>query len=207
MKGDERKKQILDAALKAFAEHGYERTSIAVICEKAGIARPTLYQYFKDKRSLFRELLEGYLLGFHERIHAFHATADNGKQASRRETMNSLHLEMLNEASRNRDLFTIFSKEAKARNAETEDIVRGIYRAIVSEFVREMQSEPAAVGIEAKVLEFAAVYMLGGTMQAIEYFLFDSEEKMTKEELAEMITIIESRISGIDGHDGMKSGG
>ena len=80
MKGDERKKQILDAALKAFAEYGYERTSIAVICEKAGIARPTLYQYFKDKRSLFRELLKGYLLGFHERIHAFHATADGGNR-------------------------------------------------------------------------------------------------------------------------------
>ena len=207
MKGDERKKQILDAALKAFAEYGYERTSIAVICEKARIARPTLYQYFKDKRSLFRELLEGYLLGFHKRIHAWHATADGGNHLSRRETMNSLHLEMLNEASRNRDLFMIFSKEAKARNAETEDIVRGIYRAIVSEFVGEMESEPTAVGIDKKVLEFAAVYMLGGTMQAIEYFLFGSEEKMTKEELAEMITMIESRISGIDVHDGMKPGG
>jgi hypothetical protein len=30
---------------------------------------------------------------------------------------------------------------------------------------------------------------------------------MTKEELAEMITMIESRISGIDVHDGMKPGG
>ena len=50
MKGTQRKKQILTAALKAFAEHGYERTSIAVICEKAGIARPTLYQYFKESK-------------------------------------------------------------------------------------------------------------------------------------------------------------
>ncbi len=204
MKGDERKKQILDAALRAFAEHGYERTSIAIICEKAGIARPTLYQYFKDKRSVFRELLEGFLLGVHERIHAWHATADGGEHLSRRETLNSLHLEMLNEASGNRDLFMIFAKEAKARNAETEDIVRGTYRAIVNEFVSEMQSEPGAVGVDLKVLEFAAVYMLGGTMQAIEYFLFDNKEKMTTEELAEKITMIESRISGIDVHDGME---
>ncbi len=207
MKGDERKKQILDAALQAFAEHGYERTSIAIICEKAGIARPTLYQYFRDKRSLFRELLEGFLLGMHERIHAWHATANAGKHLSRRESMNSLHLKLVNEASRNRDLFMIFSKEAKARNAETEDIVRGIYRAIVNEFVSEMQSEPGTAGVDSKVLEFAAVYMLGGTMQAIEYFLFDNEEKMTKEELAEKMTMIESRIAGIDAHDEMKPAG
>jgi AcrR family transcriptional regulator len=201
VKGGERKKQILDAAAKAFAEHGYERTSIAIICEKAAIARPTLYQYFKDKRSVFRELLEGYVSGIRERIRAWHATAKSGN-ISRRETLNSLHLEMLDEASGNRDLFMIFSKEAKARNAETEDIVRGIYRAMVSEFVSEMQSEPGAAGVDSKVLEFAAVYMLGGTMQAIEYFLFDNEEKMTTEELAEKITMIESRISGIDLHDG-----
>ena len=206
MKSDERKKQILDAALKAFAEHGYERTSIATVCENAGIARPTLYQYFKDKRSLFREMLEEGLLGVHERIHAWQATADSGN-LSRQETMNALHLGMLNEASRNRDLFTIFSREAKARNAETEDIVREMYRAIVNGFVSEMQSEPGAAGIDPKFLEFVAVYMLGGTMQVIEYFLFDNEEKLTTEELAERITMIESRIAGIDVHDGMKPTG
>jgi hypothetical protein len=72
----------------------------------------------------------------------------------------------------------------------------------VDEFVREMQSEPAAAGVDAKALEFTAVYMLGGAMQAIEHFLFDNEAKMTKEELAEMITMIESRIAGIDSCDG-----
>ena len=201
MKGDDRKKQILDAALKAFAEYGYERASIAVICEKAGVARPTLYQYFKDKRSLFRELLEGSLHGIHERIHVWQATEGSGN-LSRRESLNSLHLRMLHEVVDNRDLCTIISKEAKARNAETEDIVREAYRAIVDEFVREMQSEPAAAGVDAKALEFIAVYMLGGAMQAIEHFLFDNEAKMTKEELAEMITMIESRIAGIDSCDG-----
>jgi AcrR family transcriptional regulator len=207
MKSDERKKQILDAALSAFAEHGYERTSIAIICEKAGIARPTLYQYFKDKRSVFRELLESSLRGIHERIHAWQATKDRGTHYSRGETLYSLHLGLLNEASLNRDLFTILSREAKARNAETEDIVRGMYRAMVKEFVDEMQSEPIAEGIEIGMLEFTAVYMLGGTMQAIEYFLFDAEPKMTPDDLARYMTMIESRIAGLDIHDGVKPTG
>jgi AcrR family transcriptional regulator len=198
MKSDERKNQILGAALSAFAEHGYERTSIAIICEKAGIARPTLYQYFKDKRSVFRELLENSLRGIHERIHAWQATKDKGTHYSRGDTLYSLHLGLVNEASQNRDLFTILSREAKARNAETEDIVRGMYRALVKEFVDEMQAEPMAKGIDAGFLEFVAVYMLGGTMQAIEYFLFDAEKRMTAEELAGYMTMIEARIAGLD---------
>jgi AcrR family transcriptional regulator len=204
MKSDERKKQIIDAALSAFAEHGYERTSIAIICEKAGIARPTLYQYFKDKRSVFRELLESSLQGIHERIHAWQATKDKGTHNSRGETLYSLHLGLLNEASLNRDLFAILSREAKARNAETEDIVRGMYRAMVKEFVDEMQSEPVAQGVETGMLEFTAVYMLGGTMQAIEYFLFDAERRMAPEKLATYMTMIESRIAGLDVHYGIE---
>ena len=142
MKADKRKKQILDAALKAFAEHGYERTSIAIVCEKAGIARPTLYQYFKDKRSLFRELLESYLLGIHGKIHARQQAKDESKELSQLETMQSLHRELLEEFSNNRDFFMIFFKEAKARNAETEDIVEGIMRGMMQEFVSEMRLNP-----------------------------------------------------------------
>jgi AcrR family transcriptional regulator len=198
MKSDERKKQILDSALAAFAEHGYERTSIAIICEKAGIARPTLYQYFKDKRSVFREVLESSLLGMRERVHTWQTTKDRGTHYSREETLYSVHLGLLNEASQNRDLFAIISREAKARNAETEDIVRGMFRAMAKEFVDEMQSEPIADGIDIDLLEFVAVYMLGGTMQAIEYFLFDGEKRMAKEKLAEYLTMIEARIVGLD---------
>jgi AcrR family transcriptional regulator len=196
MKAAARKKQILDAALKAFAEHGYERTSIAVICQKAGIARPTLYQYFKDKRTLFRELLESYLIGFHEKIHAQQQAKDNRKALSQRETMQSIHREVLEEFSNNRDFFMIFFKEAKARNAETEDIVKGIMQAMMHERVNEMRSEPGSEAMSEKDMEFAVVYMLGGMMQTVEYYLFDDENALSTQELAERITIIESRIKG-----------
>ncbi len=55
---EERKKEILDCALSAFAERGYHGTSIGDVCERAGIGRATLYQYFADKRALLRALAE-----------------------------------------------------------------------------------------------------------------------------------------------------
>lgn len=54
----ERREQILDCALEAFAERGYHRTSIADVCALAGIGRATLYQYFADKRELLVALAE-----------------------------------------------------------------------------------------------------------------------------------------------------
>jgi AcrR family transcriptional regulator len=197
MEATERKKQILDAALEAFAEHGYERTSIATICEKAGIARPTLYQYFKDKRSVFRELLESYLAGTHEKLHKRQQAKDGKKRLSPRETMQSLHSELLEEFVNNRNLYTILLKEAKARNAETEDIVKGIMQGMMSEFVHEFRENPVAEKLSEKDMEFMVMYMIGGLMQTVEHYLFDNKNLLSIQELAEKITFIESRIKGI----------
>ena len=58
LRGDERRDQILDCALEVFASKGFHDTSIANICARAGIARGTLYQYFKDKRDVLAALVD-----------------------------------------------------------------------------------------------------------------------------------------------------
>jgi TetR/AcrR family transcriptional regulator, fatty acid metabolism regulator protein len=55
---DERREQILDCALAVFASKGFHETSIADICERALIARGTLYQYFADKRDVLAALVD-----------------------------------------------------------------------------------------------------------------------------------------------------
>lgn len=54
---EERRRQILDAALAEFSEAGYHATKVSDIVARAGIAQGTFYLYFKDKRSIFEELL------------------------------------------------------------------------------------------------------------------------------------------------------
>jgi TetR/AcrR family fatty acid metabolism transcriptional regulator len=197
MKSEQRKKHILDAALNAFAENGYERTSISVICSRAGIARPTLYQYFKDKRSLFRELLEGYLAQVHEIIHAKQQAKDKNKAFSEREAMQSVHEELLKEFVGNRDFFTIIFKEAKARNAETEDIVKGMMQAMVKELIDEMRLHPGFEAMGEEDIQFIVLYMIGGMMQIVESYLFDEDKTLSFQEVAKRITNIEARIKGI----------
>jgi len=58
MKYEERKQQIMRAALRLFAEQGYHATSVSDIIEEIGVARGTFYRYFRDKHDLFDQLLE-----------------------------------------------------------------------------------------------------------------------------------------------------
>ncbi len=54
-----RKQAILDAALTVFAERGFEAARLDDVATRAGVAKGTLYLYFKDKEALFEELLRG----------------------------------------------------------------------------------------------------------------------------------------------------
>lgn len=53
---DDKRRRILDAALKAFAARGYHGTSVPEVAEAAGVGVGTLYRYFADKNALVNEL-------------------------------------------------------------------------------------------------------------------------------------------------------
>lgn len=52
-----RQEEILAAAFKVFADHGFEATRIDEIARRAGIAKGTIYLYFRDKEHLFRAMV------------------------------------------------------------------------------------------------------------------------------------------------------
>ena len=53
----QRSQAILDAAFEEFAEKGYESTRLEDVAHRAGIAKGTVYLYFKNKEALFRAVL------------------------------------------------------------------------------------------------------------------------------------------------------
>lgn len=54
----ERRVQILEVALKLFAEKGVEGTTIKQIAERADISAGLLYHYFKGKSDLLKEVVD-----------------------------------------------------------------------------------------------------------------------------------------------------
>jgi AcrR family transcriptional regulator len=60
-KSEARREAILTAALDAFSARGFEATRLDDVARRAGIAKGTIYLYFRDKESLFQELIRSML--------------------------------------------------------------------------------------------------------------------------------------------------
>lgn len=52
-----KREQILSAALDIFSEKGFHKAKIEDIASTAGIGKGTVYEYFRSKEELFRELI------------------------------------------------------------------------------------------------------------------------------------------------------
>ncbi|HEY0632178.1 MAG TPA: TetR/AcrR family transcriptional regulator [Thermoleophilaceae bacterium] len=59
---------ILDAARDVFAEHGYDGAAVRHIVARTALAPGTFYNYFPDKESIFRALVEESIARVRERL-------------------------------------------------------------------------------------------------------------------------------------------
>lgn len=57
LSAEDRRGQIVETAAEVFIEHGYQGTSLEDIAAHAGITRPLIYHYFRDKDALYLEVL------------------------------------------------------------------------------------------------------------------------------------------------------
>ena len=58
---DEKRECILAKATAMFAKNGYHSTSMAAIASACGFTKPIIYQYFKDKETLFSSIFENHI--------------------------------------------------------------------------------------------------------------------------------------------------
>lgn len=58
MAADQRREQLLDAALSVIVELGYDRVSVEAIARAAGVTRPVVYDHYRDLAELLHALIE-----------------------------------------------------------------------------------------------------------------------------------------------------
>ena len=85
--------QILDAAVKEFAENGYHRTQVARIAKEAGVADGTIYLYFESKEDILVSLFTEKMGDFVDKLKQKLANVNGFREELR--TLITHHLEVL----------------------------------------------------------------------------------------------------------------
>lgn len=67
---DAMRDRILDAALLAFAQNGITATSMAALSHSLGVAKGTLYLYFKSREEMVEALLDRHIRGLEDRLNS-----------------------------------------------------------------------------------------------------------------------------------------
>jgi AcrR family transcriptional regulator len=83
LSAEARRQVILDAALDAFADGGFNETSLETVAARAGVSKALIYEHFKSKRELHQALLETYVLEMLVRITGAIAGAESAEDRLR----------------------------------------------------------------------------------------------------------------------------
>jgi AcrR family transcriptional regulator len=60
-RAEETRSRILDAAVRKFANAGYDSASVDDICAEAGVSKGAFYHHFPSKQAVFLALMQGWL--------------------------------------------------------------------------------------------------------------------------------------------------
>lgn len=113
------RQQVLQAALKKFADCGYEGASVQDIVEAAKVTKPTLYYYFGNKAELYQALVD---YAHDERFRLMQAAAERGRTVA--EKLVGILTALFEFLQENRDLMRIAFATAFAAPGEVPAGVR-----------------------------------------------------------------------------------
>lgn len=174
----ETREQVLAAAARVFARHGFHATSLDAIAEEAGFSRGAVYYNFADKEELFLELLDRRCAERAQDLReVFASTAEDDVAATSRQAQlaaehaldamtgdaewRALYLEFLAHAARDAAFRRRFSKRTAEMRGALEDVV--VARTGPLADALEMEPEQLAVVIDALGIGLMTTHMLHGS--------------------------------------------
>lgn len=166
----ETRRQLLQAAVKSFADRGYAATSVRQIVQAAGVSKPALYYYFRDKEGIFDALVDQ---AQDERYRLLQEAAQRGQGLAQK--LEELATAIFDFSVRNRDLMrlsfaTAFAASGKGpgqtkcleKGKRTFEFIRGLMQAgqASGELDRRFSVDELAMGIYGQLNSHVMVRLL-----------------------------------------------
>jgi AcrR family transcriptional regulator len=183
----ERRRQILEAAKRVFAEAGYHGASINAIIERAQIARGTFYLYFESKAAVFDSILDEAMRDLRGRIHRIDVETPNAtppQQQLREQVVATLEYIV-----RDRALATLLLSAGHTPDAEAAERLDQFFGEVRGLLERAMESG-MEIGLLRKVHpQLAAAAMLGMFRGVVEQLVTQAEVPPLETVVAEVLMI------------------
>jgi AcrR family transcriptional regulator len=88
---EEKRRTILDAAVRVFARKGFHTSRVGDIAEEAGVAHGLLYHYFASKDEVLETIFKEHWTALLDRVHAAEETGDDPVEQLRGITQAMFH--------------------------------------------------------------------------------------------------------------------
>ena len=170
-----RREAILAAALDEFSARGFEGARLDDVAKRAGIAKGTIYLYFRDKETLFQELLRAMLTPLVAQIEAL-GQADIPAEQLARGFVDMFVREVY--GTRRQEVVRLIITEGRRFPKLAEFYYREILSRIFTA-VRGVLRRAAARGeVPQALIEFPQLIAASGVMAIIWSGLFDRFEPL-----------------------------
>ncbi|HEX7312242.1 MAG TPA: helix-turn-helix domain-containing protein [Gaiellaceae bacterium] len=167
---EERRDDILDAALEEFAERGLHGASTEAIAKRAGISQPYVFRLFGSKKDLFKASATRCL---RETLETFQRAAEGKRGEEALKAMGEAYQELLVDRTRLRAQMQAY---AACDDENIREVVRNGFGDIVA-YVERVSGLP-----EEEVTRFFATGMLMNVMASMD--LWESPEGWSERLLA-----------------------
>ncbi len=178
-----RRRAIINAAKKIFAEKGFHSTNVSDIVKQVGIAQGTFYLYFDDKRHVFSVLMDE-MLGASVKLFTVKEPQSEFRTVEDIErSIERMSRPMIKFFDENRDLVKIFFREAQGSALGFDEKIDQFYDRLMrlASVYFEVARTKGLIHSDVNP-EIAATMMMGG-IEKLLYRWATGRLNLTSEEL------------------------
>ncbi len=178
---DQKRRIILKTATQLFAQHGFDRASIASVAAECGVSKALLYHYYDSKEALLFDIIRTHLEELNQALSAVDDPSLPPEQRLR------LLVRQLLECYRDADdEHRVQINAMTTLPPELAEALRGLERQLVGHFSSILLTVNPALGNEPNMLKPVTMSFFG--MLNWVYLWFRPDGPISREDYAELAT-------------------
>ena len=190
-KPDERRKEILDAAMKLFLSKGYENTSVEDITNDMQVAKGSFYNYFKSKQEVFEACI---LLVANVTVDKYLIILNNGEKPVLERLIEYIEYNFELSIQENNELFEAI--HSPTYDAIHSRVIAESSQKLIQTFTRLINTGMEESNFQVIDPEFTAAALLGALSGV--HDLLTKRRDDTPEEQRRLIYNLMGQILGVD---------